>query len=117
MPEDDENHVESAWKPPTADDADDERDRNGLPTAGPEERPPPRGGTPLPAKVSQRMQERFGVSEQRWFVIESFLLFLPYPLFILTYLYLPVPELPFLLLTAAYSVFAIWFGFRGKTNR
>lgn len=111
MTDSDENHVENAWTPPTDNDAD-----GSVDAGGPGERPSPPEGAPLPVRVSARVQARLGISEQLWFVIESILLFLPYPLFLLIYQTVPVPETPFLALTLLYSVFAIWFGFRGRSR-
>lgn len=116
MTDSDENHVESAWTPPTDHDADGSVDAEGPQTGRPETRPSAPEGAPLPVRVSARAQARLGVSEQLWFVVESVLLFLPYPLFLLIYQTVPVPETPFLAFTLLYSVFAIWFGFRGRSD-
>lgn len=70
------------------------------------------GDDTLPDRVASRVQDRFGLSAQRWFVVESFLLVLPYPVFVFVYLSFPVPEVPFFGLTAIYSLFALWFGYR-----
>lgn len=61
-----------------------------------------------------RARRRLGLTERGWFVVETVLLVLPYPLFVLAYLYTPVPEAPFLALTLVYSLFATYVGFRAK---
>lgn len=71
---------------------------------------------PVPPEVREpllrdRFRERLGVTQRQWFVIESVLLVLPYPLFILAYLALDTNETLFLALTLAYSLFAMYVGF------
>jgi hypothetical protein len=123
---DDADRADPEWTRPTPDDAPGESSARGEPSAragtdadagsgtGARDRP---GEESLPESVARRMQARLGISADRWFVVESVLLFLPYPLFVLVYVAFPVPEVPFLALTVAYSLFAVWFGFRGANPR
>ena len=110
----DEDHIETAWTPPTADD--DSGKQGGPADAGDDS-----GARAEPETISEtvaaRAQTRLGLSPQQWFVVESVLLVLPYPLFVLAYLYLPVPETAFLAATVVYSAFAVWFGFRRPSPR
>lgn len=75
--------------------------------------PPGRDEEPPATDGSRRarLRRRLGVTERQWLVIETVLLVLPYPFFVLVLLYTDVPELPFLLLTVAYSLVAIVVGF------
>ena len=71
---------------------------------------------PVPPEVREpllrdRARERLGVSLRQWYVIESFLLVLPYPFFVLVYLTVDVNETLFLLVTGAYSLAAMYVGF------
>ena len=94
--------------------ADDDRDDWDPPTVGQEDDwKPEADGTSLPGRVSERMQERLGVSAQQWFVIESILVALPYPLFVYVYLTFSVPPRPFFVLTGLYTAFVLWFSFWG----
>ena len=60
--------------------------------------------------LRDRLRERFGVSPRRWYVIESFLLAAPYVVFVALYLTFDIPEIPFLVVTLLYSLFAIYVG-------
>lgn len=110
---DDENHVENAWTPPTTDD---DSEGNASPDSGTDTGPTPKTAS-VPEAVAERAETSLGLSPQQWFVVESLLLVLPYPLFVLAYLYLPVPETAFLVATVVYSAFALWFGFRRPSAR
>lgn len=60
--------------------------------------------------LRDRIRDRLGVTPQQWYIIETFLLVLPYPLFVLVYLRFDVAETPFLLVTLGYSLVAMYFG-------
>lgn len=62
------------------------------------------------ALYRDRIRDRLGVSPQQWYVIETILLVLPYPLFVLVYVTFPVNETLFLVVTLAYSLFAMYVG-------
>lgn len=71
---------------------------------------------PVPPEVREpllrdRFRERLGVTQRQWFVVESVLLVVPYPLFVLAYLVLDVNETAFLVVTLAYSLVAMYVGF------
>ena len=71
---------------------------------------------PVPPEVREpllgdRFRERLGVTQRQWFVVESFLLVLPYPFFVLVYLTVDVNETAFLVVTLAYSLVAMYVGF------
>jgi hypothetical protein len=55
----------------------------------------------------ERLRRRLGLSETRWELLVSVLLFLPYPLFVLLIVTGTFDGLTFLLFTLAYSVVAI----------
>lgn len=57
-----------------------------------------------------RIRDRLGATPQQWYVIETFLLVLPYPLFVLVYFSFDVNETLFLPVTLAYSLVAMYFG-------
>jgi hypothetical protein len=127
---DDEDHVAAEWTRPTpGDDPGSGSGSDSDPGPGPghdeaaspgvidADAPVEPDAESIPEAVARRVQARFGLSDEQWFVVESLLLFLPYPLFALVYFSFPVPEVPFLAVTVVYSVFAVWFGFRGATPR
>lgn len=60
---------------------------------------------------SERMKERLGITPYQWFIIETLLIVLPYPLFVAAYFLLSPPELPFLAVTLLYSLIAMFVGF------
>lgn len=61
--------------------------------------------------LRDRIRDRLGVTPQQWYVVESLLLVVPYPLFIYAYLELGVGETLFLAVTLAYSLVAMYVGF------
>ena len=61
--------------------------------------------------LRDRIRERLGVSPQQWYVIESALLVLPYPLFIAAYLAFGIDQTVFLVVTLGYSLVATYVGF------
>jgi len=61
--------------------------------------------------LRNRLRRRLGLGESGWLVVETLALVAPYPLFVWVLLFTDVPELPFLLATAVYSVLATVFGF------
>lgn len=70
-------------------------------------------GPPLKMRdqiLRDRIRDRLGVTPQQWYVVETLLLVLPYPLFVLVYLSFDVAETPFLLVTLGYSLVAMYFG-------
>lgn len=69
--------------------------------------PPPLMREPL---LRDRLRDRLGVTPKQWYVIETFLLVLPYPLFVLLYFAFPVDETLFLVVTLAYSLVAMYVG-------
>jgi len=60
--------------------------------------------------VRDRIRDRLGVTPQQWYVLETLLLVLPYPLFVLVYITFPVNETLFLAVTLAYSPVAAYVG-------
>lgn len=60
--------------------------------------------------LRDRIRDRLGVTPHQWFVMETFLLVLPYPLFVLVYVTFPVDETLFLVVTLAYSLVAMYVG-------
>ncbi|NHX37965.1 MULTISPECIES: hypothetical protein [Halolamina] len=82
------------------------------PDIGPDkEEPPPPPSEWRGELIRDHIRERLGVSAQQWYVIETALLVLPYPLFVLIYLTYPVNEMLFLLSTLVYSLIAVYVGF------
>ncbi|AEN06939.1 hypothetical protein Halar_3332 [halophilic archaeon DL31] len=69
--------------------------------------PPPKMGDQI---FRDRIRDRLGVTPQQWYVIETFLLVLPYLLFVFVYVTFPVNETLFLVVTLAYSVVAMYVG-------
>ena len=63
-----------------------------------------------PETLRERIRQRYGFTDRQWYVIETLLLVAPYPLFVLVYLYVPVDELSFLLVTLLYSLVAMYVG-------
>lgn len=57
-----------------------------------------------------RFREGLGLTEMQWFVLETFLLVAPYPLFVLVYFSFDVNETLFLVVTLAYSLVAMYVG-------
>ncbi|MFB6201767.1 MAG: hypothetical protein ABEI98_07130 [Halorhabdus sp.] len=100
------------WELPGQRDPGQDDEDGGVPDDEPDEAertgPPPEWRGEL---LRDRIRERLSVSPQQWYVIETFLLVLPYPLFVLVYLSVPVNETLFLLVTLAYSLVAIYVGF------
>lgn len=60
--------------------------------------------------LRDRIRDRLGVTPRQWYVVETVLLVLPYPLFVFVYLNFDVAETPFLLVTLGYSLVAMYFG-------
>lgn len=69
--------------------------------------PPPSMREPL---FRDRIRDRLGLTEVQWFVLETFLLVAPYPLFVLYYVSVGVDETLFLVVTLAYSLVAMYVG-------
>lgn len=70
---------------------------------------------PTPAALREplardRIRDRLGVTPQQWYVIETFLLVAPYPVFVLVYVTLDVNETAFLAVTLVYSLAATYVG-------
>ena len=57
-----------------------------------------------------RLRDRLGVTPRQWYVIETFLLVAPYPVFVLVYVTLEVNETAFLAVTLVYSLAATYVG-------
>ena len=57
-----------------------------------------------------RLRDRLGVTPRQWYVIETFLLVAPYPVFVLVYVTLEVNEMAFLAVTLVYSLAATYVG-------
>lgn len=70
--------------------------------------PPPTMRDPL---LRDRLRDRLGVTPRQWYVIEALLIALPYPFFVALYLFYPVDEALFLVVTLAYSLVATYVGF------
>lgn len=69
---------------------------------------PPQLREPL---LRDRIRDRLGVTPKQWYVIETFLLVLPYAFFIAIYLSFNVNETLFLAVTLVYSLVAAYIGF------
>lgn len=61
--------------------------------------------------LRDRIRDGLGLSPQQWYVIETFLLVAPYPLFVFVYVTFPVNETLFVVVTLLYSLAAIYVGF------
>jgi len=57
-----------------------------------------------------RVRDRFDVTPRQWYVIETFLLVSPYPVFVLVYLNVDINETAFLTVTLLYSLVATYAG-------
>lgn len=83
--------------------------RSGDADTADEMRPPPTEfRKPL---LRDRIRDRLGVTPRQWYVIETFLLVLPYPVFVFVYFAFDVDELLFLAVTLVYSLVATYVGF------
>lgn len=60
--------------------------------------------------LRDRARDRLGVTPQQWYVIETFLLVVPYPIFVFVYFSFDVNEMAFLAVTLLYSLIAIYTG-------
>lgn len=60
---------------------------------------------------SERLQARLGLSAKQWDLLVSFILFLPYPVFILLILTQTLDSFAFIILTLIYSVIAMILNF------
>lgn len=69
---------------------------------------PPKHREPL---LRDRIRERLGLSPRQWYVVETFLLVLPYPVFVLVYVTFDPNEALFLGVTLLYSLVAMYVGF------
>lgn len=69
---------------------------------------PPQVRKPL---LRDRVRERLGLGYRQWYVVESVLLVLPYPIFVLIYFTFDVNETLFLVFTGLYSLVAMYVGF------
>ncbi|MEF8801292.1 MAG: hypothetical protein V5A38_01115 [Halolamina sp.] len=69
--------------------------------------PPPTMREPL---FRDRIRDRLGLTEVQWFVLETFLLVAPYPVFVVVYLRFSVNETLFLIVTLVYSLVAMYVG-------
>lgn len=61
--------------------------------------------------LRDRFRDRLGLTARQWYVLESVLLALPYVLFVAVYRLFSVDVTLFLVLTLAYSLFAMYVGF------
>lgn len=95
------------WSLPGADDRDDANDSDEADDSDEEWDPPPAMREPL---FRDRIRDRLGLTETQWFVLETFLLVAPYPLFVLVYVSFDVDETLFLVVTLAYSLVAMYVG-------
>lgn len=97
------------WGPPggTEDSVDGSDPGDGDASDSDEIKPPTELRDPLPR---DRIRNRLDVTPQQWYVLETFLLVAPYPVFALVYFTLDVNETAFLVVTLLYSVVATYVG-------
>jgi len=69
--------------------------------------PPPALREPL---FRDRVRDRLGLTPRQWFVLETFLLAAPYPLFVLVYVTYDVDQTLFIAVTLIYSLIAMYVG-------
>lgn len=96
----DDREAYADWQPPGADDG----------TASPDDdviQAPPKMRQPL---FRDRIRDRLGLSPRQWFVLETFLIAAPYPVFVLVYFLFDVDQTPFMVVTLLYSLVAIYVG-------
>jgi hypothetical protein len=86
------------WSLPGADEGDEDDEEWG---------PPPAMREPL---FRDRIRDRLGLTEVQWFVLETFLLVAPYPVFIVVYLRFGIDQMIFLIVTLVYSLVAMYVG-------
>jgi len=60
--------------------------------------------------LRDRIRHRLDVTPQQWYVIETFLLVSPYPVFVFVYLTIDINEMAFLIVTLLYSLVATYVG-------
>lgn len=70
--------------------------------------PPPTMRDPI---LRDRIRDRLGLTPRQWYVLEAFLIALPYPFFVAGYMLFPVNETLFLVVTLVYSLVAMYVGF------
>ncbi|GAA0256711.1 hypothetical protein GCM10009000_086910 [Halobacterium noricense] len=58
----------------------------------------------------EAVRTRFNLTDRQWYVVETLLLFAPYPLFVIMYLMFPIDGTVFLVSTLLYSLFAMYVG-------
>lgn len=69
--------------------------------------PPPMMREPL---FRDRIRDRLGLGPRQWFVLETFLLAAPYPVFVLVYFSFDVGQTLFIAVTLVYSLVAMYVG-------
>lgn len=84
-----------------------EREASGPPERAPLKRPP----SERSESIRERLRRQYGLTDRQWYVVETLLLVAPYPIFVLVYIFVPVDETIFLVITLLYSFVAMYVGF------
>lgn len=62
-------------------------------------------------RLRDQIRDQLDVTPRQWYVIETFLLVSPYPVFVFIYLTIDINEMAFLIVTLIYSLVAMYVGF------
>ncbi|SIR87825.1 hypothetical protein SAMN05421858_4277 [Haladaptatus litoreus] len=58
----------------------------------------------------EAVRTRLNLTDRQWYVVETLLLFAPYPLFVIVYINIQIDGAVFLVSTLLYSLFAMYVG-------
>ncbi|MFB6221086.1 MAG: hypothetical protein ABEH90_06570 [Halolamina sp.] len=105
---DEQENEYADWEPPGQPADDEAAESEAAAEADEDWGPPPEMREPL---LRDRVRDRLGVTPRQWYLVETLLLVLPYPFFVLVYVTFDVDETVFLTITLAYSLVATYVGF------